>query len=285
MLPTPFQAWLKQAGHGSVTDSRPVGGGCITDTSVISCSDGQQFFLKQYRGSAAAAMFAGEAAGLEAMRRANGPRIPAVYCRGDDFLCMEWLPPGRQQDDYWLDFGRQLAHMHQTQQEQFGFDLPTCCGSTVQDNSWNTDGCDFFATQRLLPLAQLNQDNGRLSKTQVSNIEELCSKLPYLIPEQPASLIHGDLWSGNAHTGTNGEPALIDPACAYGWREADLAMTAMFGSFPEEFYDGYLEVCPLPDEWQERFEIYNIYHYLNHLYLFGSSYLAPVLCTLRRYIG
>jgi fructosamine-3-kinase len=101
-----------------------------------------------------------------------------------------------------------------------------------------------------------------------------------LIPVQPPALIHGDLWSGNALTGSLGEPALIDPAAHFGWAEAELAMTAMFGSFPFEFYRAYEQARPLEPDYRQRFPIYNLYHLLNHLVLFGTGYLGDVLNVL-----
>lgn len=114
-------------------------------------------------------------------------------------------------------------------------------------------------------------------------VEKLCDRLPELIPEQPASLIHGDLWSGNAMFDSRGQPAIIDPAAHYGWAEAELAMTTLFGSFPDVFYRAYQEARPLEPDFRERFPIYNLYHLLNHVNLFGGGYLGQSLSILRRY--
>jgi fructosamine-3-kinase len=113
----------------------------------------------------------------------------------------------------------------------------------------------------------------------------LAARLPQLVPQQPASLLHGDLWSGNAISDRHGAPAIIDPAVYYGWAEAELAMTALFGAFAESFYQAYQEMRPLESGWRERFDIYNLYHLLNHLNLFGESYLGEVRAILRRYGG
>ncbi len=108
-------------------------------------------------------------------------------------------------------------------------------------------------------------------------------QLPELIPEQPASLIHGDLWSGNLISDNGGKPALIDPAVYYGWAEADLAMTELFGRYPEEFFKAYAEINPLEKGYRSRFPLYNIYHLLNHLNLFGKGYLSQIRSILDRY--
>jgi fructosamine-3-kinase len=115
-------------------------------------------------------------------------------------------------------------------------------------------------------------------------VTALAGKLPDLVPAQPASLLHGDLWSGNAIADQHGQPAIIDPAAYYGWAEADLAMTALFGGFSGEFYQAYTEVRPLAPGWRERFSLYNLYHLLNHLNLFGRGYYGQMIQTLDRWM-
>ncbi len=123
-----------------------------------------------------------------------------------------------------------------------------------------------------------------LSPDDAQRVVKLADRLLEFIPGQPASLIHGDLWSGNAITNNLGGPAIIDPAAHYGWAEADLAMTALFGAFPDEFYQAYQEVRSLNSGFRQRFPLYNLYHLLNHLNLFGRSYLSQVQGVIRRYI-
>jgi fructosamine-3-kinase len=124
---------------------------------------------------------------------------------------------------------------------------------------------------------------GRLDHVVVRQAEYLAARLADLIPEQPASIIHGDLWSGNVMTNSKGDPAIIDPAAYFGWAEADLAMTSLFGGFPPVFYQAYQEFRPLQPGWRERFPLYNLYHLLNHLNLFGASYREPVMGILENY--
>ncbi len=145
------------------------------------------------------------------------------------------------------------------------------------------DGHAFFGEQRLLYQGCLALERGLLSAGEMLRLEQLVNRLPELIPLQPASLIHGDLWSGNALSGPGGEPALIDPAAHYGWAEAELAMTALFGGFPGEFYRAYQEAASLEPGWRERFQIYNLYHLLNHLNLFGRGYRTDVVNILQAY--
>ncbi len=127
------------------------------------------------------------------------------------------------------------------------------------------------------------QKRNLLGKSEMREVESIVNRLETLVPSQPASILHGDLWSGNAITDSAGNPAIIDPAVYYGWAEADLAMTALFGAFPSSFYQAYEEIRPLKTGYHNRFPIYNLYHLLNHLNIFGRGYLGQVQATLRRY--
>ncbi len=229
-------------------------------------------------------MFARETEGLEALRAADGgPRVPRAYLHGEKFLLLEDLAPAHRRKGYWLEFGERLAALHRHTNTEFGFEHDNYIGSTPQPNPWTPDGYVFFAEHRLGFQVKLARQRGLLSREQAGQVESLARRLPELIAEQPASLIHGDLWSGNAVTDAGGAPALIDPAAHYGWAEAELAMTALFGAFPDTFYRAYEERNPLEQGYKNRFPIYNLYHLLNHLNLFGRSYLSQVLSILRRY--
>jgi protein-ribulosamine 3-kinase len=282
MLPQAVNAWLEAQGYGRVAASHPVGGGCINNGARLETTSGRTFFLKT-NSRAPADMFAREAEGLEALQVADGPRVPRPYLVGEQFLLLEDLAPGRRQPDYWPSFGRRLAALHNHTQPRFGFAHDNYIGSTPQPNAWMQDGYQFFAERRLLYQAQLAERRGLLDAGGVRQVEALVARLPDLVPRQPASLIHGDLWSGNAVSDASGAPAIIDPAAHYGWAEAELAMTALFGAFPSEFYQAYQEMRPLPAGFQARYDLYNLYHLLNHLNLFGSGYLGQVRAILRRY--
>ncbi|MBN1665608.1 MAG: fructosamine kinase family protein, partial [Anaerolineales bacterium] len=155
--------------------------------------------------------------------------------------------------------------------------------STPQPNPWQADGYRFFAEQRLLYQARLARRRNLIEAADLAQVEGLAARLPDLVPEQPAALLHGDLWTGNAASDSAGRPALIDPAAYYGWAEAELAMTTLFGSFPAEFYAAYEEARPLAPGYRGRFDLYNLYHLLNHVNLFGRGYLGQVQAILRRY--
>jgi protein-ribulosamine 3-kinase len=282
MLPEAAAAWLLSQGYGKITSIRPVGGGCINNGALLETSSGGSFFLKTNRRTPAD-MFAREAEGLEALDVPGGPRVPRPYLHGPDFLLMEDLAPAPRRQDYWPDFGRRLAALHNQTLPRFGFAHDNYIGSTPQPNPWTEDGYAFFAEQRLGYQARLARRTGLLGSDELSRVERLCRRLPELVPQQPASLIHGDLWSGNAMSDASGGAAIIDPAAHYGWAEAELAMTGLFGAFPEAFYLAYQEVRQLEPGFRERFSLYNLYHLLNHLNLFGPGYWGEVVTILKHY--
>jgi fructosamine-3-kinase len=282
MIPSAVSAWFSEQGYGRVVSSSPVGGGCINNGARIKTTSGPSFFLKTNR-NAPADMFACEAQGLEALRVEDGPRVPRAFLWGREFLLLEDLAPAPKQKGYWQDFGHQLAALHNHTNDRFGFDQDNYIGSTSQPNPWTEDSFDFFAQHRLGYQAQLAAKRGLLSSAEADQVAQLAGRLPELVPAQPASLIHGDLWGGNAITGSEGEPALIDPAAHYGWAEAELGMTTLFGGFSNEFYQAYEEVRPLEPGWRDRLKIYNLYHLLNHLNLFGRGYYGQVMGIVRKY--
>jgi fructosamine-3-kinase len=282
-LPSAVEAWLQEQGYGPVERIHSVGGGCINNGARIEMHEGTSFFLKT-NSSTPKDMFAREAEGLTALAVDDGPRVPKSYLHGPHFILMEDLNPTRRQDDYWVQFGRQLANLHKHTNGRFGFDNDNYIGSTSQPNPWTVDGHEFFGQHRLAFQAQLASQSGYLSKTDLEQVDIMCQKLPDLVPVQPASLIHGDLWSGNAMTGDLGEPAIIDPAVHFGWAEAELGMTSLFGGFPTEFYDSYVEVNPLEPGWRERLSIYNLYHVINHVNLFGAGYLGQARRILSSWV-
>lgn len=281
-IPAPVADWCREHGWGSITGADEVGGGCIHRCLRLRTESGPTLFLK-LNPSVPADMFQREAEGLAALAVSGGPRLPRAHLWGPTFLLLEDLRPSGRARGFWSDLGRQLAALHDVTAPRFGFDHDNYIGLTPQPNPWTDDGHEFFAAHRLLHQARLALDAGRLERSDVARIESLCRRLPSLVPSQPASLIHGDLWSGNVVGGPDGEPCLIDPACHHGWAEAELGMTDLFGGFPSEFYEAYESSRRLAPGWRERLPVYNLYHLLNHLNLFGSGYLGPVRGVLRRY--
>jgi len=198
-------------------------------------------------------------------------RVPRILEHGADFILLEQLDLKRSGD--WSALARMLAALHRTTGPRFGWHTDNYIGATPQINSWRDDWSVFFKECRLAPQLALAKKNGYAV--------EIHGPLKVLEGHKPKpSLLHGDLWAGNAGFIKEG-PVLFDPAVYYGDREADLAMTELFGGFPREFYEAYDEAWPLDDGYEQRKPMYNLYHLLNHLNLFGGGYLGQVEATLR----
>jgi fructosamine-3-kinase len=212
-----------------------------------------------------AAMYAAEFEGLQALRAA-GVRAPEPYRCGDAFIEMEQLDLGGRPD--WPAMGRMLAQLHRKTNDRFGWGQNNWIGLSPQKNAWRENWGDFFSEFRLKP---------QLERAGLS-LDFFPGKLLQGHTPGP-SLLHGDLWSGNVGFTPEG-PVIFDPAVYYGDREADLAMTELFGGFPAEFYEAYKAEYPLEGGYSARKHLYNLYHLLNHLNLFGSGYRAQVERTL-----
>lgn len=219
-------------------------------------------------------MYAAEAEGLRALRAA-GVHAPEPFAHGlrggEAYLEMERLALGAAPD--WPAMGRMLAELHRNTAPRFGWENDNWIGLSPQNNAWRDDWRAFFIDFRLRP--QLESARGNGYRIEIGEVAEILAR-----HAPQASLLHGDLWSGN--TGFTAEgPVLFDPAVYYGDREADLAMTELFGGFPPEFYAAYEKAWPLEPGYANRKHLYNLYHLLNHLNLFGGGYLAQVQATLR----
>jgi fructosamine-3-kinase len=253
-----------------VVDARPVSGGCIHRCYRATLA-GRAVFLKVNEARLADA-FAAEADGLAALRAA-GCTAPEPLSHGaagsESYLLMEFLEL-KSLGDY-AALGRMLDTLHRSHASEFGWGRDNYIGSTPQQNRRYANWAQFWRECRLEPQLALARKNGYvLDANDVSHLLEGHRPEP--------SLLHGDLWGGNAAYLANGAPVLFDPAVYYGDREADLAMTELFGGFPPEFYSAY---GPLPAGYETRKHLYNLYHLLNHLNLFGGGgYLGPVKATL-----
>ena len=233
------------------------------------------------RGDGAAIV--AERSGLEEIRATGTVNLPAIAGYGKHFLVLDWIDTCRVTDAQWSLLAEQLAGLHQVEADRFGFEKPGFCGMSPQVNDWCCDGVEFFVTRRLQVQARWARDNGLISTGDSTALDLLCGKLEIYIPEMPAVLVHGDLWSGNVMF-TETSPFVIDPAAYYGWAETDLAMSRLFGGFPNRFYEEYFAHCSLPGDFNDRVDLYNLYHLLNHLNLFGSSYYQQVSNILKRYV-
>jgi len=259
----------------AISAVEPVAGGCIHDcyrVTIGRTAGRTARFIKTNEPRYGDA-FAAEADGLAALRAA-GMRAPEPLSHGvaagRAYLVLEFLDLGGRRD--FTELGRMLAAAHRQSGPRFGWERDNYIGSTPQPNGWCEDWAQFWIERRIGPQIELAKRNGFDIPTPSMKILEHHEAEP--------SLLHGDLWSGNAGFTPRG-PVVFDPAVYYGDREADLAMTELFGGFPREFYRAYNDAWPLEEGYERRKHLYNLYHLVNHLNLFGGGYLAQVMTTLQ----
>jgi fructosamine-3-kinase len=259
-------------------DAQPesrVHGGCINESYRWE-SAGEPLFVKVAKAEQLA-MFTAEAEGLRELASAEAVRVPRVLAIGTAdacaFLALEWIDLGGSLAMASKRLGEQLARQHRASAAEFGWHRDNTIGSTPQINMRVASWPAFFREHRLrhqLDLAASNGYRGRLQEQGAELLERLDDL--FFDHEPQPSLLHGDLWGGNFGVDTEGTPVIFDPAVYYGDREADLAMTRLFGGFSASFYSAYEAAWPLPPGAAERVPLYNLYHVLNHLNLFGSGY-------------
>ena len=254
------------------THKQGVSGGCINSAWQI-WDDYNVFFVK-LNSTHRREMFEAEFEGLQALYASHSIRAPEpMVCGVDDhhaYLVTEFITMNQSAPPELL--GEQLAALHRCTAAQYGWHRDNTIGSTPQRNTQNGDWAAFWRSQRLLPQLRLAEENGYASELMEPG-QRLCEALPAFFAGHtpPASLLHGDLWSGNI-SGSDGQPVIFDPAVYYGDRETDLAMTELFGGLPRTFYDAYNAAWPLESGYSVRKKLYNLYHILNHLNLFGGGY-------------
>ena len=278
-----------------VQTKRPVSGGDANDSSLITLSDGSRIFIKE-NSAGRSSFFAAEAQGLSAISMTRTISTPALICRGCDrqrgrsFLMLEYLEGRTKIPDYWEVFARELAEMHRADTGRFvtggkyGFLNDNFIGAGEQKNDPRDSWVSFFAECRLEP--QFDKASRYFSPTEKARILNLMDRLgDYLTEPAHPSLLHGDLWGGNFVTGNDGKAWLIDPAVYVGHAEADIAMTELFGGFSPQFYDAYGQEGDLDPGYEDRRDLYNLYHLVNHLNLFGGGYHSSVMRIVTRYSG
>jgi fructosamine-3-kinase len=300
----------------SIDNRRSVSGGCINQGYAISSSSSRTYFAKINEASQVA-MFEAEALGLQQMRATQTIRLPEPICWGTEGTCayivLEWLDlGGRRGDLTWQEMGRKLAEMHKyippspplliggedvdsallrvskevdpvLLRRRFGWDINNTIGSTVQINNWTANWAEVWAEHRIGYQLKLAKSRGG----HFPQGERLLKLIPELLAgyEPKPSLVHGDLWGGNAGVTSAGEPVIFDPAAYFGDREVDIAMTELFGGFSAAFYRGYSQVWPLDSGYEKRKTLYNLYHILNHFNLFGGSYESHANQMINRILG
>lgn len=262
------------------------GGGCINDCFVLKTSEGK-YFLKRNDAQRYPKMFDAEGVGLLLLGSAAIGIVPKVISRAehgrDQYLILENIEAGPRQKEFWADFARKLATIHRTSQDFFGLDHNNYIGSLPQSNKNYDDWNSFFILERIEPQLKMAIDTRELPSSIHRSFEKLFAKLNEIFPAEKPSLLHGDLWSGNFMTGTDGSVKLIDPAVYFGFREMDLAMSKLFGGFDSSFYKFYHEEFPLENGLEKRVDICNLYPLLVHVNLFGGHYANEVDAIVSRF--
>jgi len=283
-------AWGARLGREPRTVSAaPVGGGCISPSVRLESGSGDVAFLKWGNPDTPAGLFTAEARSLAALHAPGAVRVPevlAVSDQGAGWLLLEWLEPGPATRATWEALGRGLAGLHATRVERYGAAADNFIGSLPQRNGWLDEWPAFWRERRLEPQLRQAYAEGHFSSADRRSFDRLLAALPDRLAgtgAEGASLLHGDLWSGNVHVTRAGTAALVDPSSYYGHREVDLAMSELFGGFDTTFYRAYAEAWPLlPGYDPVRRAVYQLYYLLAHVNLFGGGYVRASLGALAR---
>lgn len=282
---------LARCGDGTpMTDCQAMGTG--SGHRLIRVETEQRLYCFKWNPNPPAGMFLAEAEGLRALAETHSVRIPQVYAADQEeyglgWILMEWIETSRWGEMNWEGLGESLAQMHTWGAGGYGFSGDNYLGAALQRNAWNRDWVQFFAEQRLGFQRDWAAQNGCLPPERARRLDWLIAHLGDFLEGVPRqlALLHGDLWGGNVLAGRAGEAVLIDPAVYFGDREAEIAFTKLFGGFSARFYQAYQSAQPLDPGFHERADLYNLYHLLNHLNLFGEGYGGAVDAILRRYAG
>jgi len=268
---------------------RAVSGGSISQCWRYETSRGPLFVKSGAADSANA--FAAEAAGLQTLTRSDTVRVPKVVTCGASeegaYLALEWITLGAPTKSSEALLGEQLAWLHRQTNAQFGWERDNTIGATPQPNTWSKEWVAFLCDRRLLHQLDLAAAKGAAGARTVDRGRKLCQLLDaFFSSYRPVpSLLHGDLWGGNWGTDEDGLPVIFDPAVYYGDREADIAMTRLFGGFGHAFYTTYQSTWPLDAAAGTRSTLYNLYHVLNHFNLFGGDYLTQAGTMIDRLLA
>ncbi len=293
MLPTSLHTALTHALSAAPTGARHVGGGCINQVACVEAG-GQRFFVK-WKASAPPGFFAAEARGLAILREAGALQVPDVVgCAEPEgetpaWLAMTWIEetPARSSRAVAANLGIGLAALHRHTAPQHGLDHDNFIGELPQYNRQNADWAVFYRDQRIAPQVALARRLRRLFPERERLLNRLMERLPDLLGgiPSPASLLHGDLWSGNYMVTHGDQPVIIDPAVYYGNREVEIAFTELFGGFPSGFLNAYHDAYPLTTGYRERRALYQLYPLLVHLNHFGEGYGPQVDAVCAHYVA
>lgn len=266
-----------------IAHKNSLGGGCIGDSNKVTTENGNVYFVKQY---SKAGVSRAEALGLKELEKSMAVKVPHVIGFTNNTLVLNHINSKGQVRDFQKKLGVQFACLHKFVAHKYGFKEDNFIGDSIQINGYSGNWINFYIDNRLEFQIKLATKNGLADRHLKEKFSVLKSKIPEILSgsEEPPSLLHGDLWGGNVMSDENGDPCLIDPAVYYGHREADLAMTKLFGGFSSEFYASYNKTYPLKDGYLHRENLYKLYHILNHLNLFGKSYYGQAISLIDFYL-
>jgi len=296
-LPAGLAAALEPLLGGAPRQVRSVSGGDISQAARVEA--GSDAFLVKWHTNPPRpqpgwpGMFDAEARGLQLLASTKTLRVPKVLGFGEPagvspaFIVTEWIERGGDSQPAAAALGAGLAALHRHAAATYGLDHHNYCGATPQDNTPCQSWIEFYGERRLGYQLELAVRHGLMPRPRRKRLERVIASLDRWIDETACrpSLLHGDLWGGNWLAGADEEPVLIDPAVYYGDREAELAMCRLFGGFLPDFYYAYDRAWPPAPGRDERVQLYQLYHILNHLNLFGEGYGGQVDAILRRYVG
>ncbi|MEH6407164.1 MAG: fructosamine kinase family protein [Leeuwenhoekiella sp.] len=283
MLANSFLKHISELHGFQIVDHKPLSGGDINEVYLLETKS-EKLVVKVNDAEKFPAMFEMEKDGLNRLAEAKTLRIPEVIAVGEaeklSYLILENVEKSPQITDFWEVFGDKIAKLHQNSSSHFGLEKDNYIGSLPQINAFNDNAASFYIEQRLEPQFKLALDKGYIFK----DLSDFYNSIEKIIPDEPPALIHGDLWSGNFLIDDVGMPCLIDPAVAYAPREIDLALMQLFGGFDEQLFKTYNEVFPLENDWQERIKLFQLYHVLVHVNLFGGGYFSQAKSIMKQYL-
>jgi fructosamine-3-kinase len=268
----------------AVVATAPVAGGDINTATRMRLSDGTTALMKTNH-HAPEGFFEAEERGLRWLAEAGGVAVPEVLASDQECLILRWVEPGKTTIDAAVSFGQALATTHAAGAPAYGLEHDGYIGRLPMPNKTAPTWAEFYATRRVLPYLKLARDRGMATEEDAIPIEAVIGRLPDLLPEEPPSRLHGDLWNGNVIWSLDGIARVIDPAAYGGHREVDLAMLSLFG-LPHlpRVIDAYAEVSPLADGWEERLPLHQLFPLLVHACMFGGGYAARAAGIATRFL-